>query len=227
MDCRVKGLAGQVFGLLTVIKYAGVDAHRQALWLCRCSCGGSTVARSSKLQRGKVSHCGCLTNTHGMSGTPTCTAWFSMRYAAAVCGRWCSFGVFYADMGDRPAGTVLCRIDSSQPCSLENCCWWTQAEKKQHTEKRIAHDGRTLSVSKWAELAGLSVVLFRSRLNNGWPMERALQPKMQTLGPVKSQCTPNLYVPWNSKDAVPMSDAEIAVCVRSMMSSFLPAEHLV
>jgi hypothetical protein len=54
-------LAGQVFGLLTVIRRYAVDQPTRARrWLCRCVCGGEQTACTGDLRRRKVRSCGCL-----------------------------------------------------------------------------------------------------------------------------------------------------------------------
>lgn len=54
-------LAGQVFGLLTVVRrYAADRPTRARRWLCRCVCGGETTACTGDIRRRKVRSCGCL-----------------------------------------------------------------------------------------------------------------------------------------------------------------------
>lgn len=57
---RVKSLVGQQFGRLTVIAYAGLDQHNNALWQCQCACGKSHIVAGYTLTRGKSRSCGCL-----------------------------------------------------------------------------------------------------------------------------------------------------------------------
>jgi hypothetical protein len=46
-----------------------------------------------------------------------------------VCDRWLKFVNFLADMGTRPAGLTLERIDNDGDYTPEHCCWITQAEQ--------------------------------------------------------------------------------------------------
>lgn len=52
-------LTGTKFGKLTVLRFAGVDKRRQALWEVRCDCGRVVVALAHKMRLGAKKSCGC------------------------------------------------------------------------------------------------------------------------------------------------------------------------
>jgi hypothetical protein len=83
-----------------------------------------------------------LTHGHTWKGgySPTYSSWQSMKRrckpdqkygqkGVTVCERWMSFENFLADMGERPEGTTLDRIDGSKGYSPENCRWATQEQQ--------------------------------------------------------------------------------------------------
>ena len=57
---HAKDITGQRFGMLTVMKRAGTNKHRKALWKCKCDCGRNTVVSSVDLVTGNTKSCGCL-----------------------------------------------------------------------------------------------------------------------------------------------------------------------
>ena len=57
---HAKDITGQRFGMLTVLKRAGTNKHRKALWKCKCDCGRTTVVSSVDLVTGNTKSCGCL-----------------------------------------------------------------------------------------------------------------------------------------------------------------------
>ena len=151
---------GQRYGRLVVLKLAGLEpSRRQRLYECACDCGNRTTVRASGL-RGGTQSCGCLTKervsaarkratTHGLAGTPTYRTWASMigrcydqrnaswkNYGArgvTVCDRWRA-GIldFVADMGLRPEGLTLDRIDPCGNYEPGNCRWATWSEQNRN-----------------------------------------------------------------------------------------------
>ena len=93
-----------------------------------------------------------------------------------VCERWQSFENFLTDMGERPEGKTLDRRDNSKGYSPDNCRWATLAEQGNNRRcvRRFDWRGESLTISGIAAKAGISAKLLRNRLNDGWPIERAV-----------------------------------------------------
>lgn len=146
-------LEGQVFGFLTVVKKSEEKmANRNFLWECSCECGNIVFASSNTLMKNEKKSCGCKTKaetsgTHGMHGTRTWQSWSSMierctkeyhksyKYYkdVPVDPAWLdSFEAFYGDMGERPEGMTLDRIDSTKGYFKENCRWATNSTQQQN-----------------------------------------------------------------------------------------------
>lgn len=56
---RIPDLAGLIFGRWTVIKFAGRNERRQALWCCACECGTEKAVPGTQLRCGATKSCGC------------------------------------------------------------------------------------------------------------------------------------------------------------------------
>ena len=111
---------------------------------------------------------------HGMSGTPTYKSWAEMKYrcdhaqgnykGVKYCKRWADFNCFIEDMGERPKGTSLDRINVYGNYEPNNCRWAddiTQANNKT-TNKYYDIEGELLTLSQIARKYGIS----RSNLAN-------------------------------------------------------------
>jgi len=130
---------------------------------------------------------------HGMWNTPEYRVWVSMKDRCTnpnnrswpdyggrgirVCRQWIrNFESFIADMGRRPSPEhTLERIKNDEGYRPENCCWATRTEQQRNTRwsRMLTINGRTQSLSAWAEEKGLPWGTLSDRLRRGWPLERA------------------------------------------------------
>jgi hypothetical protein len=135
-----------------------------------------------------------IVDRHGMSGTREHRSWTNMltrcqnpnyryfhRYGGrgiAVCERWLVFSNFLADMGPRPPGTTIDRIDPDGNYEPGNCRWspWSEQRRNRDQGLRLATmNGETMCLTDWAARLGVSRSALVARLDNGMPTEIALQ----------------------------------------------------
>lgn len=143
---------------------------------------------------------------HGLSRTPTYNAWQKMlarcrtsdpRYkdygpkGIRVCERWSKFELFFADMGERPAGHSLDRIDSSGNYEPGNCRWATNAQQARNKccNRYYTHNGKTQTLTDWSMSIGLGKNGVFKRLLRGWSVEDAITlPNMKAVGRFSGGC---------------------------------------
>jgi hypothetical protein len=186
-----KDIIDQKFGRLTVIRYLG-----NKKWLCRCDCGGEARVLTSNITSGNSQSCGCQRREthfkHGMSDTKIYRIWQQMirrcevphdpAYAnyggrgISVCPEWHEFSRFIADVGIRPEGLQLDRIDNNGNYEPDNWRWVTAKinRNNQRNNRIIEFGGYSRTIAEWADALGVNYRTLNNRLNRGWPVERAL-----------------------------------------------------
>ena len=199
---RAVDITGQTFQYLTAVKPVG-SGKGGVMWECLCKCGKTTNATAKNLRSGNTKSCGCLNSEkvvarnkagalHGMTKTRTWISWDSMIQRCTnpehksfddyggrgikVCPAWLNeFSAFYKDMGERPAGKTLDRIDTNGNYEPGNCRWATPTEQSNNrlNNRVIEFDGRKQTVAEWARELGMSRQTLRHRLIN-WSIEDAL-----------------------------------------------------
>lgn len=170
---------GQRFNYWTLLFYKP-ELKR---WYAECICGEKKLIWVAHLVSGDSISCSCVSkHTHGLSKSPTYKSWGGAKYRCTnpnndkyanyggrgikMCDRWLnSFESFLEDMGERPEGKTLDRIDEEGDYSPENCRWVTSFAKKLMSG---------CSPEEVAKLEGMSYSLLQARLARGKTTEWVL-----------------------------------------------------
>lgn len=126
--------------------------------------------------------------------SPTYYSWSSMlnrvrnnpRYIVKgidVDPRWESFEVFLADMGERPEGMTIERIDNDKGYWPGNCKWGTRTEQSRNRTGRrvVTFENEEMLLVQAIERSGIPVRVFEQRVyRRGWDVMRALTTPMRS-----------------------------------------------
>jgi hypothetical protein len=148
-----------------------------------------TDAQKSNLQKGPLFR---KKENPATARNPLYRSWHKMIWRCAnvaryrdrgvsVCDRWHDFQAFTADMGPRPAGTSLERINNDGNYEPANCRWATTSEQSRNKRNNrfVTFNGKTQCLADWAKETGISYPLLRYRLLRGWAVERLFTPPEQ------------------------------------------------
>ena len=180
-----KDLCGTTFNKLVVTSLHG-RKNGKIYWDCLCSCGKTTIVNTGNLRTGQVASCGCMNRrpkTHGMTRTRTYNTWSAMiarcenhknkdyKYyglrGIMVCKEWRSFELFMEEMGGRPEGMTIDRIDVNGNYERSNCRWAsieTQSNNKR-SARNIEFNGVVKTMSEWAKSIGITCGALHYRLS--------------------------------------------------------------
>lgn len=171
----------------------------QSYWLCNCDCGNACTVTAGNLRSKHTVSCGCYRKEHttrkktihSMYGSPTYRSWSSMLTRClnsknkkftdyggrgiTVCESWREFSGFISDMGKRPEGTSLGRIDNDGNYDPKNCRWEPaimQARNKRNTRLFVV-DGINATLVEHCNRLGLRHSTIRNRFYSlGWSVNK-------------------------------------------------------
>lgn len=153
---KTDGMVGRRFGKFVVLEQA--PSRNGVFFAVLCDCGTRTTVSGRNLRRGRGTRCrGCskrrYSETESLSKTRAYIVWRNMktrcfdpthkayaRYGGcgiSVCPRWMDFRCFYADMGERPQGMWLGRVNNALGYSPENCRWETREEQANNKRNTV------------------------------------------------------------------------------------------
>ena len=162
-------LTGQRFGTLVVKEYVGIDKYGRARWCCICDCGKEIIALANNLKQPAMrKSCGCLKGAkvkHGQClGNKITREYETYRHmllrcfnpkydkykyyggrGITVCKEWRNdFQNFLRDMGKRPEGKTLDRINPYGNYEPSNCKWSTPYEQMHNRRPQRKKDSNPI-----------------------------------------------------------------------------------
>jgi hypothetical protein len=198
---NARDLTGQTFGRLTVIEKAREKTRDgRVQWVCSCSCGTRPViVRGHSLQSEDTRSCGCLSEEavrarftiHGHTNSRTHRSYLAAKgrcrnsnnvdfadYGGrGIEFRFKNFEQFLAELGERPEGKTLERIDNDGHYEIGNVTWAThqQQANNRRGNRRVTAFGRTRTIAWWSRESGVPARLIHQRIFHlGWPVESSL-----------------------------------------------------
>lgn len=190
-------ITGQRFSKLEVVRYYGLDKHKEALWLCKCDCGNETIVNGCHLRSGHTKTCRKCFLEEGQNERvyriwreilTRCYNKGNKRYkdyggrGIVMCDEWKSnFKTFYkwAMANGYQDDLTIDRINVNGNYEPSNCRWatWLQQANNKRNNRVFTYNGETLTLKQLAIKYGVDYRKTWSRLKLGWTIEQAIEGK--------------------------------------------------
>ena len=201
----LENLKDKRFGKLMVQQLIeSSNIQSQQIYLCLCDCGNSIKLSHRDLVAKNIHTCGCYKRQlHGgtvrenTGKNRAYRSWEAMKSRClntsakdypnyggrgiTVCDSWLKFENFYQDMGDRPEGSSIDRIDNKGNYEPGNCKWSTPKEQQDNRRNTLHFniDGvDVISTQTASEVTGLNAKTIATRKHRGWSDEDLLRPEL-------------------------------------------------
>jgi hypothetical protein len=145
---------------------------------------------------------------HGMWQTPTYNSWgcmiqrcYNVKYTdyhnyggrgITVCDSWKeSFLNFFNDMGERPIGTSLDRIDNNKGYSKDNCKWASRKEQARNMRKnnKLQTPWGFITMAEITEITGIRANTIKKRIKNNWDYDKLFNQPLKQFQRTKTKTT--------------------------------------
>lgn len=207
---------GKRYGRLLVTGFSH-KVGRLYYYNCLCDCGKEVVKSSIYLFRPQTfphQSCGCwhrevnikASQTHKMSKTPTYKTWCEIKHRCynsncshyknygargiKMCDMWFySYENFLDDMGERPEGMSIDRIDVNGDYEPSNCRWAdseTQCNNRRNNIY-IEYNGETKTLKQWCDIFEMDYQNIKGAYHRGLHSFEWLVEKYKNHGSIRKK----------------------------------------
>ena len=187
---RIKN--GDKFNYLTVLEKVSLPKKygksSKAYVRCRCICGKEKLCVAYKVSHHITKSCGCVDyrQPNPKSKTKIYKIWAGIKQRCLnencvkykdyggrgikISDSWLKFEAFYKDMGDKPEGKTLDRVDNNGNYCKENCRWATPKQQSSNTRscRYILKNDTIMTVQDLSKSEGISRTKIMRLLRDGY-----------------------------------------------------------
>jgi len=196
---------GTKIGKWTILTrfYKQCKTQAHTYYTCKCECGYTKDVAGYHLKNGTSSSCITCSSIdrnlrHGNCRTKNrsgaYTSWLSMKQRCTnpndpsyrfhgargitIDSRWNKFENFLEDMGDRPKGLSIDRINTYGNYEPGNCRWADQVTQTNNTRANVhwEYEGTSRTIAQWATYLGIGYQTLRRRVQiHNWTIKLAIE----------------------------------------------------